>query len=98
MKESVLLPFPRARMYTHRAPYPPSLPPALPTLSPPIHPSSSLHVLQVRVCACYLIDATFAADPAKFISGSLLSLSAMVKIRGILSRNANSFLEGRGGS
>jgi Conserved hypothetical ATP binding protein len=30
------------------------------------------------VCGVYALDATFMGDPAKFISGTLLSLSAMV--------------------
>ena len=34
----------------------------------------------VRLCGVYLIDATFAADPSKFIAGSLLSLSAMIQL------------------
>lgn len=34
----------------------------------------------VKLCGVYLIDATFAADPQKFIAGSLLSLSAMVQL------------------
>ena len=34
----------------------------------------------VRVGGIYLIDATFVADPSKFIAGSLLSLSAMVQL------------------
>jgi len=34
----------------------------------------------IKCCGVYLIDATFAADPAKFVSGSLLSLSAMIQL------------------
>eukprot|EP00615_Pteridomonas_danica_P012727 CAMPEP_0114353760 /NCGR_PEP_ID=MMETSP0101-20121206/18914_1 /TAXON_ID=38822 ORGANISM="Pteridomonas danica, Strain PT" /NCGR_SAMPLE_ID=MMETSP0101 /ASSEMBLY_ACC=CAM_ASM_000211 /LENGTH=318 /DNA_ID=CAMNT_0001494775 /DNA_START=50 /DNA_END=1006 /DNA_ORIENTATION=- len=34
----------------------------------------------LKICGCYLIDATYAADPTKFISGSLLSLSAMIQL------------------
>ena len=32
------------------------------------------------MCAVFLLDATFITDPAKFISGALLSLSAMVQL------------------
>eukprot|EP00752_Nemacystus_decipiens_P002239 g2123.t1 len=32
------------------------------------------------VCAVFLLDATFITDPAKFVSGALLSLSAMVQL------------------
>ena len=32
------------------------------------------------VCGVYALDATFMSDPAKFISGTLLSLSAMVQL------------------
>ncbi|KAG5179356.1 GPN-loop GTPase [Tribonema minus] len=32
------------------------------------------------VCGVYALDATFMGDPAKFISGTLLSLSAMVQL------------------
>ncbi|CAM9263982.1 unnamed protein product [Scytosiphon promiscuus] len=33
-----------------------------------------------NVCAVFLLDATFITDPAKFVSGALLSLSAMVQL------------------
>lgn len=33
-----------------------------------------------NVCAVFLLDATFITDPSKFISGALLSLSAMVQL------------------
>lgn len=33
-----------------------------------------------NVCAIFLLDATFITDPAKFVSGALLSLSAMVQL------------------
>lgn len=33
-----------------------------------------------NVCAVFLLDATFITDPAKFMSGALLSLSAMVQL------------------
>lgn len=32
------------------------------------------------MCAVFLLDATFITDPAKFVSGALLSLSAMVQL------------------
>ena len=34
----------------------------------------------VKLCGVYLIDATFASDTSKFISGALLSLSAMIQL------------------
>jgi GTPase SAR1 family protein len=34
----------------------------------------------IRVCGVYLIDSLFMADPTKFVSGVLCSLSAMVQM------------------
>mmetsp|Transcript_19529 Transcript_19529/g.40762 ORF Transcript_19529/g.40762 Transcript_19529/m.40762 type:complete len:266 (-) Transcript_19529:39-836(-) len=33
-----------------------------------------------QICALFIVDATFVTDPAKFISGSLLSLSCMLQL------------------
>lgn len=40
----------------------------------------SLQMWNYNVCAVFLLDATFITDPSKFISGALLSLSAMVQL------------------
>lgn len=40
----------------------------------------NLQTWGLKIGGCYLIDATYAADPTKFISGSLLSLSAMIQL------------------
>ena len=34
----------------------------------------------IKICGVYLIDALFAGDLPKFISGALLSLSAMIQL------------------
>eukprot|EP00904_Undaria_pinnatifida_P013703 jgi/Undpi1/9463/HiC_scaffold_27.g11920.m1 len=39
-----------------------------------------LKMWNYNVCAIFLLDATFITDPAKFVSGALLSLSAMVQL------------------
>ena len=33
-----------------------------------------------RICSVFIVDATFVCDAPKFISGSLLSLSAMIAL------------------
>lgn len=40
----------------------------------------TLRLWNVKMCGAYLIDATFATDTSKFISGALLSLSAMIQL------------------
>ena len=41
---------------------------------------SSLQSFGCSVVALFLVDATFVADAGKFISGSLMSLSCMLKL------------------
>jgi hypothetical protein len=40
----------------------------------------NLQNLGYRVCGVYLLDSTFIVDPSKFMSGSLMALSAMVRL------------------
>jgi len=42
--------------------------------------AEQLQMWGLRVCAVYLIDATFIVDASKFISGALLCLSAMLQL------------------
>lgn len=61
--------------------YPQQLPVLTPL--PPLYLDPGAIFLQswnYNVCAVFLLDATFISDPAKFVSGALLSLSAMVQL------------------
>jgi hypothetical protein len=42
--------------------------------------ADSMQTWGFRVASVYLMDATFAVDPAKFISGALAALSTMVQL------------------
>jgi hypothetical protein len=41
---------------------------------------SMLDSASVRVCAVYLLDASFVADASRFISGALMALCTMVSL------------------